>query len=248
MVKKIFVVDDDDKIRALLQAYLEKNNFQVVSAADGESFLAEFNRIGDEISLIILDIMLPGMDGFSVCRKIRNISDVPIIMLTASAEETDLVVSLELGADDYIAKPFSPRTLLARIKAVQRRFDTHGQPPRRYRYYRFKQFTVDRIERLVTTDQGEYISLSGGDFQLLQLFLENPGKILSRDEISEQTRGRESQPLERYLDVQISRLRQRLQDDGKSPQLIKTVRGSGYILATDVAMADQPDELRALQE
>ncbi|WP_428241597.1 response regulator [Gynuella sp.] len=248
MVKKIFVVDDDDKIRALLQAYLEKNNFQVASAADGESFLAQFNRIGSEISLIILDIMLPGMDGFSVCRKIRNISDVPIIMLTASAEETDLVVSLELGADDYIAKPFSPRTLLARIKAVQRRFDSHGQSPRRYRYYRFKQFTVDRIERLITTDQGEYISLSGGDFQLLQLFLENPGKILSRDEISEQTRGRESQPLERYLDVQISRLRQRLQDDGKSPQLIKTVRGSGYILATDVATADQPDELRVPQE
>lgn len=239
MQKKIFVVDDDEKIRTLLQTYLEKNNFQVVSAADGESFLAQFNRMGSEVSLVILDIMLPGIDGFAVCQALRKISEVPIIMLTANAEETDLVVGLELGADDYIAKPFSPRELLARIKVIHRRLDTAPKQPTRLRYYHFKGFVVDRVERLLIDKQGDMIKLSGGDFQLLQFFLDHPGQILSRDQISEQTRGRESGPLERYLDVQISRLRQRLGDDGKSPQLIKTMRGTGYVFSADVLTSNE---------
>jgi two-component system OmpR family response regulator len=238
MQKKIFVVDDDDKIRQLLQIYLEKNNYQVVSAADGESFLAQFNKIGKDISLVILDIMLPGMDGFAVCQSLRKISEVPIIMLTANAEETDLVVGLELGADDYIAKPFSPRELLARIKAIHRRLVEDRKPLNRLRYFYFKDFIVDRVERLLIDERGDMVKLSGGDFQLLQLFLENPGEVLSRDRISEQIRGRESGPTERYLDVQISRLRQRLGDDGKTPLLIKTMRGSGYVFATEVTTSD----------
>ncbi|ATX77608.1 MAG: response regulator transcription factor [Reinekea forsetii] len=238
MQKKIFVVDDDDKIRQLLQIYLEKNNYQVVSAADGESFLAQFNKIGKDISLVILDIMLPGMDGFAVCQSLRKISEVPIIMLTANAEETDLVVGLELGADDYIAKPFSPRELLARIKAIHRRLVDDRKPLNRLRYFYFKDFIVDRVERLLIDERGDMVKLSGGDFQLLQLFLENPGEVLSRDRISEQIRGRESGPTERYLDVQISRLRQRLGDDGKTPLLIKTMRGSGYVFATEVTTSD----------
>ena len=238
MQKKIFVVDDDDKIRQLLQIYLEKNNYQVVNAADGESFLAQFNKIGKDISLVILDIMLPGMDGFAVCQSLRKISEVPIIMLTANAEETDLVVGLELGADDYIAKPFSPRELLARIKAIHRRLVDDRKPLNRLRYFYFKDFIVDRVERLLIDERGDMVRLSGGDFQLLQLFLENPGEVLSRDRISEQIRGRESGPTERYLDVQISRLRQRLGDDGKTPLLIKTMRGSGYVFATEVTTSD----------
>jgi len=238
MQKKIFVVDDDDKIRQLLQIYLEKNNYQVVSAADGESFLAQFNKIGKDINLVILDIMLPGMDGFAVCQSLRKISEVPIIMLTANAEETDLVVGLELGADDYIAKPFSPRELLARIKAIHRRLVDDRKPLNRLRYFYFKDFIVDRVERLLIDERGDMVKLSGGDFQLLQLFLENPGEVLSRDRISEQIRGRESGPTERYLDVQISRLRQRLGDDGKTPLLIKTMRGSGYVFATEVTTSD----------
>jgi len=238
MQKKIFVVDDDDKIRQLLQIYLEKNNYQVVSAADGESFLAQFNKIGKDISLVILDIMLPGMDGFAVCQSLRKISEVPIIMLTANAEETDLVVGLELGADDYIAKPFSPRELLARIKAIHRRLVDDRKPLNRLRYFYFKDFIVDRVERLLIDERGDMVKLSDGDFQLLQLFLENPGEVLSRDRISEQIRGRESGPTERYLDVQISRLRQRLGDDGKTPLLIKTMRGSGYVFATEVTTSD----------
>ena len=238
MQKKIFVLDDDDKIRQLLQIYLEKNNYQVVSAADGESFLAQFNKIGKDISLVILDIMLPGMDGFAVCQSLRKISEVPIIMLTANAEETDLVVGLELGADDYIAKPFSPRELLARIKAIHRRLVDDRKPLNRLRYFYFKDFIVDRVERLLIDERGDMVKLSGGDFQLLQLFLENPGEVLSRDRISEQIRGRESGPTERYLDVQISRLRQRLGDDGKTPLLIKTMRGSGYVFATEVTTSD----------
>lgn len=239
MQKQIFVVDDDDKIRTLLQSYLEKNNFRVMSAADGESFLAQFNRIGKDISLVILDVMLPGMDGFDVCQALRKISEVPIIMLTASSEETDLVVGLEMGADDYIAKPFSPRELLARIKAIHRRLGDDRRQPTRQRYFHFKDFKVDRVERILIDANGEMIKLSGGDFQLLQLFLEHPGQILSRDQISEQTRGRESSPMERYLDVQISRLRHRLGDDGKSPQLIKTMRGTGYVLSADVYTSDE---------
>jgi DNA-binding response OmpR family regulator len=239
MQKKIFVVDDDDKIRSLLQTYLEKNNFLVEAAADGESFLAQFNRMGTEVDLVILDIMLPGMDGFEVCQALRKISEVPIIMLTANAEETDLVVGLELGADDYIAKPFSPRELLARMKAIHRRLNDDRRQPTRQRYFHFKSFVVDRVERLLIDPEGEMVKLSGGDFQLLQLFLEHPGQVLSRDQISEQTRGRESVPTERYLDVQISRLRQRIGDDGKQSQLIKTMRGTGYVFSADVETSDE---------
>lgn len=238
MQKQIFVVDDDDKIRTLLTTYLEKNNYQVVSAHDGESFLAQFNRIGQHISLVVLDIMLPGMDGFEVCQALRKISEVPIIMLTANAEETDLIVGLELGADDYIAKPFSPRELLARIKAIHRRLDDGRKQESRQRYFHFKSFVLDRVERVVIDPTGDMVKLSGGDFQLLQLFLESPGTVLTRDQICEQTRGRETVPNERYLDVQISRLRRRLGDDGKEAQLIKTLRGTGYVFSADVTMSE----------
>ncbi len=240
--KKIFVVDDDLKIRTLLKTYLEKNNYEVLATGDGESFLAEFNHIGQQVALVVLDIMLPGQDGFSVCQKLRQMSDVPIIMLTANADETDRIVGLEMGADDYIAKPFSPRELLARIKAIHRRTDTVSSTTittASLRYFHFRGFILDRVERLLTDPAGECVGLSGGDFQLLEYFLENSGKILDRDALAEYTRGKENSPLDRYLDVQISRLRQRLEYAGEKTQLIKTVRGAGYIFAVEVSLSNE---------
>ena len=234
MTRHLYVVDDDRKIRELLKTYLEKNNYRVSLAADGETFLDEFPRQADDISLVVLDIMLPGQDGFSVCRTLRSESDVPVIMLTANAEETDRIVGLELGADDYLAKPFSPRELLARIKAVHRRYEPTQGNDSGGRYYHFKSFWLDSLERTLYNPEQGWQTLNGADFDLLQLFLRHAGDVLTRTYLMEHTRGRDMGPLDRYLDVQISRLRQRLGDDGKSPQLLKTVRGAGYILIARV--------------
>lgn len=232
-LKRILVVDDDYKIRELLKTYLEKNNYQVEVAADGESFLERFRDAETAISLVVLDIMLPGQDGFSVCQKVRATSDVPIIMLTANAEETDRVVGLEMGADDYIAKPFSPRELLARIKAIHRRYEPVRPVGEGGRYYRFQGHVLDSLERTLTLAGGEAEAISGADFQLLKLFVDNAGEVLSRTYLMKATRGRDLGPLDRYLDVQISRLRTRLGDDGRT-QLIRTVRGQGYVFTADV--------------
>ena len=233
MGRKILIVDDDQKTRVLLKTYLEKNQYEVALAHDGESFLAEFSRQAQELAMVILDVMLPDTDGFALCEEVRSRSNVPIIMLTASSDETDRVVGLELGADDYIAKPYSPRELLARIKAILRRTATDA--PAAVRYHRFDTFTLDLVERKVVDGEGAELALTGLDFQLLKYFVEHPGVILDRDQLCEQTRGRESGPLDRSLDVQISRLRMRLNDDGKQPRLIKTVRGAGYVFSADVA-------------
>ena len=234
MTRKILVVDDDQKTRLLLKTYLEKNQFAVLLAHDGASFLAEFERHGAELSLAIIDVMLPDSDGFALCRAVRARSNLPIIMLTASSDETDRVVGLELGADDYIAKPFSPRELLARIKAILRR--AGPEPAAAARYYRFDDFRLDSVERKVVDGQGREVPLTGLDFQLLKIFVEHPGRVLDRDALCEQTRGRDAGPLDRSLDVQISRLRQRLGDDGKQPRLIKTVRGAGYVFSAEVTL------------
>jgi len=235
MGRKILIVDDDSKTRILLKTYLEKNQYEVLLAHDGESFLTEFQAHADELSLVILDVMLPDTDGFALCKAVRSRSNVPIIMLTASSDETDRVVGLELGADDYMAKPYSPRELLARIKAILRR--SAVETTAATRYYRFDGFTLDLVERRVVDGAGGEVTLTGLDFQLLRYFVEHPGVVLDRDLLCEQTRGRESGPLDRSLDVQISRLRLRLNDDGKQPRLIKTVRGAGYVFSADVTSA-----------
>ena len=233
-MRKILIVDDDQKTRTLLKAYLEKNQYDVGLAQDGQTFMAEFNRYADELSLVILDVMLPDTDGFALCKAVRSRSNVPIIMLTASSDETDRVVGLELGADDYVSKPYSPRELLARIKAILRR--AAPETPS-VRYHRFVGFTLDLMERTVTDSAGNPVALTGLDFQLLKYFTEHPGKILDRGLLCEETRGRDAGPLDRSLDVQISRLRLRLNDDGKQPALIKTVRGAGYVFAADVSVS-----------
>ncbi|NRR30475.1 response regulator transcription factor [Oxalobacteraceae bacterium] len=232
MTLKILIVDDDLKIRNLLKSYLEKNQCDVRVTADGKSFLAEFQRTMHELSMVILDVMLPDTDGFALCKTVRSRSRVPIIMLTASSEETDRVVGLELGADDYVAKPFSARELLARIKAIHRR--TGVEPTAPPRFYRFVGFTLDTVERVVTDSAGELVALTGLDFQLLKCFVEHPGSILNRDQLCEETRGPDATLLDRSLDAQISRLRLRLNDDGKQPLLIKTVRGAGYVFSASV--------------
>ena len=232
MLRTILIVDDDQKTRNLLKAYLEKQQYEVRSAHDGASFLAEFDRFRDKLSLVILDVMLPDTDGFTLCKTVRSQSSVPIIMLTASADDTDRIVGLELGADDYIAKPYNPRELLARIKAIQRRMQAGSSGPTRY--LRFGAFSMDLTERLLRNAQGERVILTSMDFNLLRFFAEHAGETLDRSRLMEQTRGRDLGPLDRSLDVQVSRLRQRLQDDGRQPDLIKTVRGSGYVFSADV--------------
>lgn len=231
MTRKILIVDDDQKIRYLLKTYLEKHQYDVVLAHDGASFRTEFDRNAQNLSLIILDVMLPDTDGFALCSMVRLRTNVPIIMLTASAGETDRVVGLELGADDYMAKPCSPRELLARIKAIHRRagIDTVGA-----RFFRFAGYTLDVIERTLHDQDGHQVQLTGLDFQLLKFFAERPGVIFDRSQLHESTRGRVPGPMDRSLDVQISRLRTRLNDDARSAPLIKTVRGKGYVFSADV--------------
>ena len=237
--KCIYVVDDDDEIRSLLKTYLEKHQFEVLVADSGEAFLADFSP-QQQVDLVILDIMLPGEDGFSVCRSLRTQSQVPVIMLTANSDEMDRIIGLEIGADDYLAKPFNPRELLARIKAILRRME-HTEvidpPSSSQRFYYFAQFKLDTLSRELHFGE-EKESLSGADYNLLMLFLASPGEVLTREHIAENTRGRDSSPLDRFIDVHVSRLRQRLQEDARHPQLIKTVRGQGYILTATVECSD----------
>ncbi|MFT2112576.1 response regulator [Marinomonas sp. 2405UD68-3] len=235
--RRIFVVDDDDDIRCLLKTYLEKHQFYVETAESGEVFLDAFAANSD-FDLIILDIMLPGEDGFSICRQLRTSSYVPVIMLTANSDEMDRIIGLEIGADDYLAKPFNPRELLARMKAILRRMD-HIDPAttdknKTHTIFTFAGFSMNTVSRELTNPSGVTDSLTGADYNLLTLFLNNPGKVLSRDQIAETTRGRDSSPLDRFIDVHISRLRQRLGEDARHPQMIKTIRGAGYILTVDV--------------
>lgn len=234
--KSILLVDDDQDIRELLDQYLTRAGFQVRTVVDG----AGFRQALDEapVDLLILDVMLPDEDGFSLCRWVRQhprFAQTPLIMLTASSDETDRVIGLELGADDYLGKPFSPRELQARIKALLRRSQfASASTSAGNEIMAFEEWRLNTVtHRLFHTD-GEEVILSGADFALLKLFLDNPQQILDRDTIGNATRGRELMPLDRIVDMAVSRLRQRLRDTDKPPRLIRTVRGSGYQLAAQV--------------
>lgn len=232
--KRILVVDDDQEIRELLDEYLTRAGYVVVLASEGEEMKRRL--LEGEPDLILLDVMLPGEDGFSLCQYIRRSSNVPIIMLTAVSDETDQIVGLEIGADDYVAKPFSPRQLTARIKAMLRRTRVIEVPKPKPQLISFSHWKLHvRTHTLTDIDTGNEIELSGKDFTLLMLFLDNPNQILDRDSISQVMKGRNALPTERGLDVQLSRLRNQLGDSGKKPKLIKTMRGDGYILAADVS-------------
>lgn len=233
--KSILLVDDDQEIRELLDTYLSRAGFAVRTTADGAGFREALNADA-ATDLVILDVMLPDEDGFSLCRWIRQhprMAQVPIIMLTASSDEADRVIGLELGADDYLGKPFSPRELQARIKALLRR-SQFGQE-RSSEVLGFEDWRLDTVSHRLFHTDGEEVFLSGADFALLKLFLDHPQQILDRDTIGNATRGREPMPLDRIVDMAVSRLRQRLRDNEKPPRLIRTVRGSGYLLAAHVA-------------
>lgn len=232
--KSILLVDDDQDIRDLLDTYLSRAGFQVRTVADGAGFRQALDEMPSD--LLILDVMLPDEDGFSLCRWVRQhprMAQIPIIMLTASSDEADRVIGLELGADDYLGKPFSPRELQARIKALLRRAQFSSASPVN-EIMAFEEWRLNTVtHRLFHTD-GEEVILSGADFALLKLFLDHPQHILDRDTIGNATRGRELMPLDRIVDMAVSRLRQRLRDTDKPPKLIRTIRGSGYQLAAQV--------------
>lgn len=232
--KQILVVDDDQSIRELLSEYLEKAGFDVISAEDGVEMTLRLKQ--EQPDLIILDVMMPGDDGFILCQRIRQTSTVPIIMLTANSDEMDRVLGLEIGADDYMAKPFSPRELLARIKALLRRsvFIKEENNSVKVRFIKFAHWTLDTLQHKLLDEMGQSLSLTGADYQLLMLFLEHPNKAISRDQICQALHGRDSFANERGIDVHLSRLRQSLGDDAKQPQIIKTVRGAGYIFIAEV--------------
>ncbi|SEG20454.1 response regulator [Billgrantia desiderata] len=229
----LIVVDDDPEIRELLVDYLGRHGYRALAAEDAEALHCLLTS--ETPDLLIVDIMLPGDDGFTICRDIRRDSDVPIIMLTASADETDRILGLELGADDYLGKPFNPRELLARIKAVLRRA-RGGSPadPSRARLVAFGAWRLDRMTRELIDERDERTPLSGADFQLLQVFLERPEQVLSREALYELTRGRPAPPLDRSIDVHVCRLRQRLGEDAHYHQMIRTVRGAGYVFTARV--------------
>ncbi|MCP4323205.1 MAG: response regulator transcription factor [Alteromonadales bacterium] len=233
--KQVLVVDDDQAIRELLAKYLSKNNFEVVTAEDGIEMKQQLAV--HQPDLIILDIMLPGDDGFTLCQFIRHTSNVPIIMLTANSDEMDRVLGLEIGADDYIAKPFSPRELLARIKAILRRSGFINEQVKEIskpRFIHFAQWTLDTQLHSLFDQDKNIVALTGADFQMLSLFLDNPSQAVSRDQICQALHGRDAFANERGIDVHLSRLRQSLGDDAKSPKIIKTVRGAGYIMIAPV--------------
>jgi two-component system OmpR family response regulator len=232
----ILVVDDDAEIRSLLGEYLGKNGYRATAVGDGKAMWSAVAR--GKVDLVVLDLMLPGEDGLSLCRRLRAQSDTPVIMLTARGEETDRIVGLEMGADDYLAKPFSPRELLARIKSVLRLARSLPQNLRadEARTISFAGWRLDTIARHLVSAEGVVTSLSGAEYQLLRIFLSHPNQVLTRDQLMVLSKGRESEPFDRTIDLQVSRLRHRLGDNPSDPQIIKTVRSQGYVLAVPVEM------------
>jgi two-component system OmpR family response regulator len=230
----ILIVDDDAEIRRLLTSYLAKNGLRADSVAEGKAMWKALEA--GRFDLIVLDLMLPGDDGLTLCRDLRARSDIPVIMLTARGEETDRIVGLEMGADDYLAKPFSARELLARIKVVLRRARSlpGNLRPDAARTLRFAGWALDTVDRHLVSEAGIVTPLSGAEYRLLRTFLEHPARVLTRDQLMDLTQGREAEALDRSIDVQVSRLRQRLGDDPREPRLIKTVRGEGYVLSVPV--------------
>ena len=231
----ILVVDDHREIRELVSRALAKEGFRVSVAADGRAMrkvLAD-----SRIDLVLLDLMLPGEDGLSLCRALRAESSIPIIMLTAKGEEVDRVIGLEMGADDYMPKPFGGRELIARIKAVLRRSGdkaTAPAPDRRPRRYRFDRWELDTGARELLRDDGVTVPLSTGEYDLLIALVERPQRVLSRDQLLDLARGRGANALDRSIDTQVSRLRKKLERDPSDPKIIKTVWGGGYMFTPEV--------------
>ena len=233
----LLIVDDDREIRDLLARFLEQHGFRVTTARDGR----ELRRVwpSGHFQVVILDLMLPGESGLDLARWLREHSDVGIIMLTAMGEEHDRITGLDLGADDYVAKPFSPRELLSRIRAVLRRTGERREraAPGEAPVLRFSGWLIETARRRLLSPSGVEIALTGGEYDLLLALVERPNRVLTRDMLLDLLRGRQAGPFDRTIDVAIARLRRKLEDDGRNAQLIKTVRGGGYVLASPVERA-----------
>ena len=229
----ILVVDDDREIRDLLSRFLVKHGLRVSSAKDGVEMMKALD--GSAIDLVVLDLMMPGEDGLSLCRRLRATSTIPVIMLTAMGEDTDRIVGLEMGADDYLPKPFNPRELLARIKAVLRRAQSAATPAAvAGESLRFEGWSLEVGSRQLFNTAGEEVPLSTGEWELLYAFVTHPRRVLTRDQLLDLARGRSAVPFDRSIDIQVMRLRRKVEDDPREPRLIKTVRGGGYVFATEV--------------
>ena len=238
----ILVVDDDPDLRELLVQYLEKNAFAVTAVKGGREMR---QALADKaIDLIVLDLMLPHEDGLKLCRDLRatDASSPPILMLTARSDEADRILGLEMGADDYLSKPFASRELLARIKAILRRaraLPANLRLSETARGLAFGDWLLDTAQRHLVDNTGTVVALSGAEYRLLRAFLDFPHRVLTRDQLLNFTQGRDTEPFDRSIDLMVSRLRQRLKDDARQPRYIKTVRNEGYVFSL-------PIELRSL--
>ncbi|MBF0153307.1 MAG: response regulator [Magnetococcales bacterium] len=229
----ILVVDDDPDIRRLVGSCLEKEGYRVSTMPDGRGL----ERGVEQVDLIILDLVLPGDDGLVLCRNLRARSTIPVIILSSKGEEMDRIIGLEMGADDYLPKPFHPRELLARVKSVLRRTRSSlGLISEDLDdvVYAFSGWTLDALSRNLISPLGEAVALTGSEHLLLTIFLNHPNRVLSRDQLLDLTQGRETDHFDRTIDMQVSRLRRRLGDDPRTPQLIKTVRSAGYVFCSRV--------------
>jgi two-component system OmpR family response regulator len=228
----ILVVDDDREIRDLLARFLRNHGMRVTTARDGREMKRDFDQA--RYALVVMDLMLPGEDGLSLMRWVRAQGPTPVVMLTAMGEETDRIVGLEMGADDYLPKPFNPRELLARIRAVLRRAEQAGDKPLPASGFRFAGWQLETARRRLLDPGGVEVALTGNEYELLNVMLERPNRVLTRDVLLDLVHGRATGPFDRAVDVAVSRLRRKLEDDGKAPGIIKTVRGGGYVFSVPV--------------
>ena len=230
----IVILDDDPEICNLLREYLEKNGLRATTVNNGKALWRMLDE--NHIDLIVLDLMLPGEDGLELCRNLRARLNIPILILSALGDETDRIIGLEMGADDYLAKPFNPRELLARIKVILRRSRTlPGRDETEIvSQLVFANWTLDLTTRHLISPEKLVIPLSGGEFRLLRVFLEHAKRVLTRDQLLELSQGREAQAFDRSIDVLVGRLRRHLGENAREPRIIQTARGAGYILAADV--------------
>jgi len=234
-LRRILVVDDDTALREQIATYLADHGYEVQEAGSGPAM--DLVLASGEIDLVVLDVMLPGEDGLSICRRISESGGPAIVMMSAMGEEVDRVLGLELGADDYLPKPCSPRELLARVRAVMRRLEeARAGAPRRARLYQFLGFEVDAARRQVRAPNGALLLLTAGEFALLNVFLDHPQRVLSREQLLELARGAETQVFDRAVDVQISRLRRKL-NACTHEEVIRTLRGAGYMMDVKVTRA-----------
>lgn len=235
MLTQILIVDDDNDIRSLLSEFLDKNGLHTLQAANGIEMLEIFHA--QTIDLIILDLNLPIANGLDLCRELRAHSRVPIIMVTAKTHPADRIIGLETGADDYVCKPFEPLELLSRIRSVLRRSSAGAfsvAASQEAARMHFAGWTLELVARHLINPAGIVVSLSAAEFRLLKIFLERPNRVLNRDQLMDLLHGRDASHFDRSVDLQISRVRQKIEVDSKNPRIIKTVRNEGYILAATV--------------